>query len=241
MTEESPNSIASSEAVQLDAPAPVAVPETRRFWTRKRVIIAVSVAVLLLLSVCGCAGYSVWRLISTETASMSVMRPFIDEGYPGYRIVDSTMSGYILRSERHEELLLDVRFENEGRLAVWAGPPREELSDGWSTAETFFRHAQTMTPDPRTGMNYDVDGFIEAYAPLRPGPNAVVSAVWFDGTDSQGREEYVVWVARRNRQGTYVEDMWPDHYATFTRDPVTGEWAGAVFGQIEVPNPNQER
>lgn len=168
---------------------------------------------------------------------MAAMRPYVDEGYPGYRIVDTTRSGYILQHGEYEDLRLDVRFEKGGELAVWDGPPRENLSDGWSTAETFFRHAEGMPPDPRTGMTYDVAGFVEAYAPLRPGPNAVVSAVWLDD-DAVDLETYVVLVARRNRQGNYVESMWPDHMAVFTRDPSTGEWTGFAFNPVELPNPN---
>jgi len=231
VTEELPAPTTSAVTAQTGEP----VPQTPRFWTRKRVVIAVGVAVTLLLSACGCAGYSVWRFVSAEAASMTAMRFFIDDSYPGYQIVDSTRSGYVLQSEECQALRLDVRFESEGWLAVWAGPPREELPEGWLTAETFFRHAQGMVPDPRTGMNYDVDGFVEAYTPLRPGPNAVISAVWFDGINSDGLETYVVWVARRNRQGDYVEDMWPDHQAIFTRDPDTGVWAGMGRPPILVP------
>jgi len=87
-------------------------------------------------------------------------------------------------------------------------------------------------------MNCDVEGFLGAYAPLSPGTNAVVSAVWLDSTDTNGLESYVVWVARRNREGNHVEDMWPDHEAVFTRDPASGDWTGSTFEPIESPNPN---
>lgn len=230
---------ASAEALPGSAPAPLPAPTPKvRFWTKRRVIVAVASVLVALLALCGCAALTVWRFVSSETAQMAAMRPFIDQGYPDYRIVDSTRSGYIVQHSKYEPIRLDVRFEAAGQLAVWEGPPRENLSPEWSTAETFFRHAVGLTPDPRTNMNYDIDGFVDAYAPLRPGPNAVISAVWLEDTDSTGLEKYVVLVARRNRVGKYVEDMWPDHRADFTRNPATGTWSGTAFEPVEIPNPN---
>lgn len=239
MTEGEPTPTTAIAAQQRSTPAPLAPPPSKpRFWNKKRIVVTVITIIALMVAMCGCATLAAWRFISAEAESMAAMRPFVDEGYPGYRIVDSTRSGYILQHGRHEALRLDVRFEKLGQLAVWEGPPREDLSDGWSTAETFFRHAEGMPPDPRTNMTYDVDGFVEAYAPLRPGPNCVVSAVWLDGTDPDGVETYVVLVARRDRRGSYVEDMWPDHRAVFTRDSSTGHWTGSAFEPVEIPNPN---
>lgn len=207
--------------------------------SKRRVVIVIAVVLAAVLAVGGCVTFALYRLLAGDSESMSAMRGFVESAYPDYEVVDSTRSGYILKHNDYEALRVDVRFVQEGMIGVWDEAPEESLADGWSTVETFFRHAEGMEPDPRTGMNYDVAGFVEEYEPLRPGPNAVVSAVWLEDTDSDGIETYVVLVARRNRQGSYVESMWPDHLARFTRDPNTGEWAGTEFEPVEIENPNR--
>lgn len=203
--------------------------------TRRIVIAAVIVATAMSLAAIAAIGLTAWRLFESESETMRAMRVFVDEAYPDYRVVDSTRSGYVLQHERLERIRIDVRFAGPGTIAVWSGPPKEALGQGWSTVETFFRHAQGEPADPRTGLNYDIEGFAEAYAPLRPGANAVISAVWLDHAED-GVEYYTVWVARRNRDGSRVEDMWPDHQATFKRDQKTGEWSGWLFEPVEVPS-----
>lgn len=206
---------------------------------KRRMVIVVALVLSALLAVGSCFALGVFRMLAGDSESMSTMRGLVDTAYPDYQVVDSTRSGYILRHNDYESLGIDVRFVHDDLIGVWDEAPQESLTDGWSTVETFFRHAEGMEPDPRTGMNYDVAGFVEEYGPLRPGPNAVVSAVWLDDTDSAGIETYVVLVARRNRQGSNVESMWPDHVAYFTRDPQTGEWTGTEFEPVEIENPNR--
>jgi len=240
VTETEPTQGGSTEPPATTAPAPLSVPpsERTRFWTKRRVIITVSVVLVALLAVGGCTAFTIARFLSAEFESTASLRPFIEEGYPDYRIVDSTRSGFIVQHNEHESLRLDVRFVSADSIGVWKESPTEPLSTGWTTAETFFRHEEGRPADPRTSMNYDVDGFVEAYTPFRPGPNSVVSAVWLEDTDTDGIETYIVLVARRNRTGSYVEDMWPDHAAYFTRDSKTGEWIGAAFEPVEIENPN---
>jgi len=230
----------ASESPSITAPAPLLgpPPQSTRFWTKRRVIITVSAVLAILLAIAGCTAFTLARFLSDQFESSSALRPFIEEGYPNYRIVDSTRFGFILQHNMHESLRLDVRFVSADSIGVWKESPTEPLSSGWTTVETFFRHEEGGPADPRTRMNYDVDGFVEAYTPLRPGPNSVVSAVWLEDTDTAGIETYVVLVARRNRIGSYVEDMWPDHAAYFTRDSKTGEWIGTAFVPVEIENPN---
>ncbi len=162
------------------------------------------------------------------------LQPLIDADYPDYRIADSTRSGFILQHTTHASLLLDVRLFEVGGVADWPDIPEETVSPEWATIETFFRHADGMEPDPRTDMNYDVDGFVGAYELVRPGPNSVVSAVWLEKTDSHGVETYTVLVARRNRVGNDVEPMHPDHRAYFVRDSKSGKWSGDEFEPVEI-------
>lgn len=206
---------------------------------KRRVAMVVAIVLEALLGVGACVTFGVYRLLAGDSESTSAMRGFVETAYPDYQVIDSTRSGYILKHNDYESLRIDVRFVHDEMIGVWEEAPVESLTDGWSTVETFFRHAEGMEPDPRTGMNYDVAGFVEEYEPLRPGPNAVVSAVWLEDTDAAGIETYVVLVARRNRQGSYVEGMWPDHAAYFTRDPETGEWTGTEFEPVEIDNPNR--
>lgn len=212
--------------------------ETKR-WPKRRIVIVVAIVTMALLAVGCCVTVGFYRLLAGDTESMSAMRAFVDDAYPDYQVIDSTRSGYILKHNDYEALRIDVRFVRDGMIGVWDEAPQEQLTDGWSTVETFFRHAEGMEPDPRTGKNYDVAGFVREYGPLRPGPNAVVCAVWLEDTDAAGIETYVVLVARRNRQGSYVENMWPDHRAYFTRNPETGEWTGTEFEPVEIENPNR--
>lgn len=206
---------------------------------RRRTALVVAIVLTALLALGCCVTFGVYRLLAGDTESMAAMRAFVEDAYPEYQVIDSTRSGYILKHNDYESLRIDVRFVQDGMIGVWGEAPGESLADGWSTVETFFRHAEGMEPDPRTGMNYDVAGFVEEYQPLRPGSNAVVSAVWLEDADSAGIETYVVLVARRNRQGSYVENMWPDHGAYFTRNPTTGEWTGTEFEPVEIANPNR--
>ena len=163
---------------------------------------------------------------------MQEQHVFIRRKLAAARIVDQTRFGYILQHESHDALRLDVRFCEKGGHPARDGQPSEVISPDWETDDTFFRHEDGHDEDPRTGMTYDVTGFIDAYTPLRPGPNAVVSGVWLEDIDNDGIEYYAVLVARRNPG----EDMWPDHTAVFARDSASGEWFGIPFEPADIAN-----
>lgn len=137
---------------------------------RRRTALVVAIVLTVLLALGCCVTFGVYRLLAGDTESMAAMRAFVEDAYPEYQVIDSTRSGYILKHNDYESLRIDVRFAQDGMIGVWDEAPGESLSDGWSTVETFFRHAEGMEPDPRTGMNYDVAGFVEEYQHLRPGP-----------------------------------------------------------------------
>lgn len=211
---------------------PLPIAERRK----PRVLLWLALALALMFTCGGFAACSAWRLLSDVTASRSAMRDLVEEQYPGYTWVDSTRSGPILRSDAHEGLLIDVRYMQQETAAPWGGAPVECASGDLWTIETFFRHAEGMEPDPRTDLNYDVDGFYEAFDSVRPGPDAVVSSVWLASTDAFGGQHYTVLVARRNRTGSTVEPMWPDHYAEFVYDPARGAWEPSEFVPVEIDN-----
>jgi hypothetical protein len=217
--------------VPLAEPLPMNLPPgKRRFWNKRRIIGLVVAIVVIALSCCVYVGFSIWSGISGAIQTQNEIKPLTEEAYPGYHMLDSTISGHIMESDEHPTLRIDIRYFEVGTLAPWAYQAVEPVSDEWMTTETFFRHALGQPKDPRTNMNYDVSGFVEAYGPLKPGSNAVVSGVWFDRMTPEGLESYGVLVARRNDG----ENMWPDHYAAFSRDPETGAWLGEPFYAVDV-------
>jgi len=227
-----PEPIASPSPEQpLAIPPALELPYKPPFWTRRRIVFASVLAAILIVVPCAVIGVVAWRGISAETTKMAEMRELVDEAYPDYSVVDSTRFGYILQHDEYESLRIDVRFFEEE--SVWPVVPRERASDKWYTHDTFFRHAEGMPADPKHQLNYDIEGFADAYESVRPGPDSVISAVWLEDDPWDGVEKYVVLVARRNRTGSVTEPMWPDHIAYFTRDCTSGEWTAYDFGSID--------
>lgn len=197
-------------------------PKPRFRW----LVIGVVVALVVMLLTIGGASYYLYRQFSGADRVLSELQPFVDRDYPEYKVMDYTRQGFILQSEKYEELRLDVRYFKVDQEADWQLQPLQSVSPTWRVNDSFFRHPKGGSADPRTGMTYDVAGFVEAYAPLRPGPNAVVMGVWLDEEYSGSDFEiYEVFVARRDPG----EPIWPDHISVFSRDAVTGEWVGDPF------------
>jgi hypothetical protein len=209
-------------------------PPDRPRWggfERRPIAQIVLVAIVLAALGTGCAHTA--QAPSPVTATVQeATAPLDTAAYPGFREVDSTRFGPIFQHTSYQALRIDVRYFQVGTKAPWPDQLSEPISSTWATNDTFFRHDTGLAPDPRNGKNYDVAGFVKAYSPLRPGPNAVVSGVWLRGTSKAGLETYVVLVARRN-PGEY---MWPDHKATFTRDSKTGIWKGRAFEPVVIEN-----
>jgi len=192
-------------------------------------VTAVASAVIALLLACGGVVFVLTRTLSSGFSTMSELRTIAEEDYPGYRIIDSTRQGFILQHETMEALRIDVRYFTPEQEGDWPDQPLEALPSGWMTNDSFFRHANGRSPDPRTGMTYDVAGFVEAYDSLRPGPNAVVMGVWLDeSVPEDDFEIYYVLVARRNRG----EAIWPDHFSVFSRLTEFGDWDGESFQPV---------
>lgn len=199
---------------------------------RKKVWLIVGVAVLAVLLLCACATFGVFKLLTTGMGTTNALVPLTEAAYPDYKIVDYTIRGHVLQHQELEALRIDVRYVERGETAFWDWQPLEDADDTWQVSDTFFRHAEGMDPDPRTGMTYDVEGFVAAYETVRPGPSSVVMGVWLDEEDGSDLESYAVLVARRNRD----EGMWPDHLAIFLRDPESGEWTPTEFKPVDMPN-----
>lgn len=203
---------------------------------RKKAGLIVTAVVLTVSLLCGCVIFGLYQLLTSGMETTNSLVPLSEAAYPDYEIVDYTIQGHILQHQELEALRIDVRYVEQGENAYWDWQPLEDVDDIWQVNDTFFRHADGMDPDPRTGMTYDVQGFSEAYETVRPGPNSVVMGVWLDEDDGSDLESYAVLVARRNRG----EGMWPDHLAIFLRDPETGEWTPVEFEQVDVPDLRSE-
>ncbi len=231
MSEEEFHPAIMSEAVQPDPwpQPPEAPPQRPRVSMSRWVLLAVIVVVTCSLVACGAITFFTARMFSASSATLDELRPTVEHDYPEYRIIDTTRQGFILQHETIDELRIDVRYFAAGEAGDWLGQPLDSVSTTWTTSDSFFRHAKGKSPDPRTGMTYDVAGFVKAYTPLKPGPNAVIMGVWLDKATSTAEFDiYYVLVARRNPG----EPIWPDHLSVFSRLTDTGEWLTDPFEPI---------